>query len=66
MTETTSTATPGTIEHVGPNTPILEMNIREGVKLDDAFVSSIRQNGVRSRSSLSMRGGPGDRPCRST
>ena len=42
----TDTATLGTIEHIDPNQIKVETNIRTTVKLDPAFVASIREYGV--------------------
>jgi ParB family chromosome partitioning protein len=42
----TDTATLGTIEHIDPNQIEVEANIRTTVKLDPAFVASIREYGV--------------------
>jgi ParB family chromosome partitioning protein len=42
----TDTATLGTIEHIDPNQIEVETNIRTTVKLDPAFVASIREYGV--------------------
>jgi ParB family chromosome partitioning protein len=42
----TDTATLGTIEHIDPNQIEVETNIRTTIKLDPAFVASIREYGV--------------------
>ena len=42
----TDTGTLGTIEHIDPNQIEVETNIRTTVKLDPAFVASIREYGV--------------------
>lgn len=45
MTTITS-ASHGTIEHIDPNSVVLETNVRTAVALDPEFVASIRSNGV--------------------
>jgi ParB family chromosome partitioning protein len=40
------TITLGTIEHIHPNDILVETNVRTEVKLDRAFVASIREHGV--------------------
>ena len=42
----TTTETQGTIEHLDPNTLILETNVRPSGPLTKEFVASIRENGV--------------------
>ena len=42
----TTTATPGTIEHIDPATLIVETNVRTTVPLDKGFIDSVRENGV--------------------
>lgn len=46
MTTVPSVATGPQVEHIHPDTILIEDNIRETVNLDDGFVASIREHGV--------------------
>ena len=43
---TNTTATLGTVEHIDPNTIVIEENVRPSASLIKEFVASIRENGV--------------------
>ena len=43
---TNTTATQGTVEHIDPNTIVIEENVRPSASLTKEFVVSIRENGV--------------------
>ena len=43
---TTTTATPGTVEHIDPNVIVVEANVRTEATLRPEFLASIKQNGV--------------------
>ena len=46
MATTPSVVTGPQVEHIHPDTILIEDNIREAVQLDDGFVASIREHGV--------------------
>jgi len=46
MSTTAPSAPTGTIEHIDPNSIVIETNVRTSVTLDPEFLASIRQNGI--------------------